>query len=1018
MKHFLLTLSAFLMLLPATIFAGGKVTFKLTGLEQGDKASVSISSNEYLTTMLLDADGEYSFTDVPAGTHAVKVEINGYNTVQAQTVIVGEDGSVQPQEPLRLAITKMSTDENTWNFSWEEDASTSGYTTTAHVNVQPEIEFLGKKIVPSDVPSMSMLMNDYHIILVDDEEPWTQEFAYRLLETMKTIPGYYYEIKQGTFKLTSESLSDDIEMTDLGDGYEVRISKDAFYYANPYLVNLDGVRGRFFSKRLHHAMVNYETNFGQDEDRANQILSERFGCQIKDVDYAALTAGITDEDETHFQKFVPSELVAIINMFEELPEGFHKTPHLNYLIRRINGMKHPLYPNAAAVSWCIDNGYIEFMESTFGGNNEQFDTQRLILHEKTHFLWAYSFSDEIKNAWIELGGWYKDPNSAEGWSTTKDVEFVTQYAHGKNPNEDMAESVAYYLKNPDKLESRAPEKYEFIRDRIMHGTRYISQIRSDLTFEVLNLYPDYDYPGKIKRLDVKVEGAPDEDKTLTLEVELNDLEGFEDGASNGLTRVTSPDFYDNGEKYSQFYDLWIQPVDGNDHLLRGSITISKYSKSGYWTAGDITINDLQGNQRFEGQNDCVWNCYINNSEEDVEAPKYADNSLNYELTDTIVDGHNAQVLHVTYKITDNKGISSTYIGINRAGSAYTYQKHGTWDPETQTAHVDVLITEFYPTGDYWAVSAIFTDSAKTDKYVYFTDSPDDQPIKKIYIQTANPDTTPVEVDLNRITVYAEPTHPEAPDGETKVTIHFYARDDKSGFGTCSYKLRDPQGIDHFEYFYHENYYTTYFVGDPTVWTHYTIKCVLPQGSAPGIWGLSELSPQDKAGNDKTYNFVETLIFEPDDSSTDYVLFSEMSDDYCVNLKVSSETVTTFGFNYRIINEETGEEISGSSSDAQTAADTRAASDGFKVDVSSLSDGDLVVIVNILGEDGEVVAVRTNRLVKDSGTGIQGIKADASGSMNVYTVQGTMVKQNASRATWKQGLEKGVYIVNGQKLVVK
>lgn len=1006
------------MMLPATMLAGGIVKFKLTGLEQGDKAVVSISSSEYLATMSLDADGEYSFSNVPAGSHAVKVDISGYNTVQAQKVIVGEDGSVQPQEPLRIAITKKSDDPNTWNFSWEEDASTAGYTTTSHVNVQPEVEFLGKKIVPSDVPSMSILMNDYRIILVDDEEPWTQEFAYRLLETMKTIPVKYYEMKQGKFKLTSESLSDDIEVTDLGDGYEVRISKDAFYYANPYLVNLDGVRGRFFSKRLHHAMVNYVTNFGQDEDRAHQILVERFGCEIMNVDYAALTAGITNEDETHFQKFVPSELVAIINMFEELPEGFHKTPHLNYLIRRINGMKHPLYPDAAAVSWCVDNGYIEFMESAFGGNNEQFDTQRLILHEKTHFLWAYSFSDEIKNDWAEVGGWYKDPNTEEGWSTTKDVEFVTQYAHGKNPNEDMAESVAYYLKNPDKLESRAPEKYEFIRDRIMHGTRYISQIRSDLTFEVLNLYPDYDYPGKIKRLDIKVEGAPEEDKTLTLEVELNDLEGFEDGASNGITRVSSPVFYDNGEKCSQFYDLWIAPVDGNNHLLRGSITISKYSKSGYWTAGDITINDEQGNQRFEGRNDCVWNCYINNSEEDVEAPKYVPNSLNYELTDTIVDGHKAQNLHVSYKITDNKGIDRTFVRINRANSGYNYDTYGTWDPETQTAHIDILVTEYFPTGDYWATDIAFYDYAQTCKSVYFTDNPEDQPIKKIYIQTADPDTIPAELDLNRITVYAEPTHPEAPDGETKVTIHFYARDDKSGFGHCSYNLRDPQGVDHFEWFYHENFYTTYYVGDPTVWTHYTIKCVLPQGSAPGIWGLSALALCDKAGNDKTYNFVETLIFEPDDSSTDYVLFSEMSDDYCVNLKVSSETVATFGFNYRIISEETGQEISGSSSDAQNAKAARAASDDFKVDVSSLPDGELVVIVNILGEDGEVVAVRTNRLTKNSTSGIHDVEINTKGKVDVYNVQGIRVKHNVNDGDWRHGLSKGVYIVNGQKYTIK
>ena len=39
-------------------------------------------------------------------------------------------------------------------------------------------------------------------------------------------------------------------------------------------------------------------------------------------------------------------------------------------------------------------------------------------------------------------------------------------------------------------------KYEFIRDRIMQGDIYISQIQENLTFNVYNLYPDYVFPGR------------------------------------------------------------------------------------------------------------------------------------------------------------------------------------------------------------------------------------------------------------------------------------------------------------------------------------------------------------------------------------------------------------------------------------------------------------------------------------------------------------------------------------------
>ena len=957
----------FCLMLASSLLAGTRVPFSIQGIQDGDKAVVSISSDACLMTMTVTADGSYAFEEVPAGDHFIKAEAAGYHVQEAQMVVVGSDGTIAPSVGIKLVVTRMA-DDGTWTHSWHEDGSVSGYTTTAHVNTPPVIEFLGRQIVPADVPSFGVLQNEYRILLADDEEAWTQEYAYRLVETLKTLPINYYEQKPAKFILTAELLADDLSVTDLGEGKEVRISKDAFQYANPFLVNLDGVRGKFFSKRLHHALTEFVTDYGRDEGRVNQILRDRFGCEISNVNYETLTAPTTGEDAGRFQKFVPSELVSIINMFEELPDGFHQTPHLNYLIRRQNGQRHPRYPEAAAVAWCMDNGYIEFMEAAFGGNNQQFETLRLILHEKTHFLWAYSFSEEIRNDWTELGGWYQDPNAGDQWSTTKDTEFVTAYAHDKNPNEDMAESVAYYLKDPEALLSRAPEKYAFIRDRIMHGTRYVSHIPEHLTFEVLNLYPDYDFPGKIKRLDVKVEGAPEADKRLTVEVELNHLEGYEDGADHALTRITSPAIVDEqGREYTQIKDLYLYPVGGNDHVLRGSIDISKYSKAGYWVANNMSITDLQGNSRYEGRNDYVWNMYVDNALEDLEVPQYESGSLNYELTDTVIEGHHEQNLRVSYKLTDNIGISSVYCGVNRANSDYTYQTSGRYDKATQRAYIDMPVTDYYPSGDYYAVSIIFTDSAETRKYVYFSDSPLDEPIKKIHIETANPDTAAPELDLNRMVVYAEPTHPDNPDGETKVTIDYYVRDDKSGFNTSNYILRDPQGIQHFDWGYGDGHHR-YFVGDPTAWKRYTINTILPQGSAPGIWGLAEMTLMDKAGNVRTYNFVETLIFEPDDSETDYVLFADMTDDDHVRIGLSSETLNGYGYQYRIICDSTGQEISGTVAASQQAQ-TRgvAADDGLAVDISGWPEGKVIVIVQVTDDADRVVAVRSKTLMKASGS---------------------------------------------------
>lgn len=1023
----LITLSFVFGLLAALTASASDVKVRFSGLQKGDKAILSISSGTYLDNIAVESNGDYTFCDVPEGRHLVKAEAIGYEAIEALPVIVGTDGSVIPSEPLHVNVTLRSDDPDIWQFEWREDETPAGYTTTSHVNKPAEIEFLGKKIVPSDAPSAATLQNVYHIMLADDGEPWSQEYAYRLVETMKTLPLAYHEMPYYKFTLTASHLDGDMTVSQLGDGYEVTVSKDAFYYANPFLVSIDGVRGALFSKRLHHAMTNLVTDYGQNTQRANYILRERFGCEVMDINYEELTKEITNEDAGRFQPFVPSELVSIINMLEELPDGFHKTPHLKYLIRRINGMKHPIYPEAAAVSWPVENGYIEFMESAFGGNNQAFDILRLILHEKTHFLWAFSFSDEIKRDWAEVGGWYEVPGQdghPNGWATTKDAEFVSAYAHAHNPDEDMAESVAFYLKNPDKLMSRSSDKYAFIRDRIMHGTRYISKIPDHLTFEVLNLHPDYDYPGKIRNVTVRVEGAPDYDKQVTVDLWLHDLEGFDDGASGGHTRITSPAFTDtDGRLQYQLQDISFVPVDGDDHHLRGKVTISRYSKSGHWSAGDFVITDIQGNQRFEGRNDCVFDLYVNSPIEDLESPQYG-GDLRYKITETTIEGHHAQNLEVRYKLSDNIGIQSVYCGIHRGGAEYTYQKYGTYEPETGDAVLNVPIPDFYPSGDYWLVSAIYSDLAGNTIYTYFTDSPEDQPIQKVHVTTPTPDLEPAEIDVNRISVYAEPTHPEAPDGETLVTINFYARDDISGFGECNYKLRDPQGIDHFQWFYHRNSSGMYFNGDPTVWERYTIKCVLPQGSAPGIWGLSEIATSDKAGNDKTYNFVETLIFQPDDSD-DYILFAELDENDILSLGLQAATGTTYGFTWRVIHEESGQELSGASSEtaAKTAGRARLqrvdSCRGSDIDVSSLPDGELVVIVTALDETGEVASVKTTRLKKGGELSVNVVNAPTGPYIvDVYNLQGICVRRNAPADRWNDGLPAGIYIVNGMKILIR
>ena len=84
-------------------------------------------------------------------------------------------------------------------------------------------------------------------------------------------------------------------------------------------------------------------------------------------DYTELTRHTTGEHASRFTEFKNEELMAIVSMLEEFPQGMLKTPGLKYLVRRLDGTPHPLYPASnAAVAW-TGAGYIEFMESAFKG---------------------------------------------------------------------------------------------------------------------------------------------------------------------------------------------------------------------------------------------------------------------------------------------------------------------------------------------------------------------------------------------------------------------------------------------------------------------------------------------------------------------------------------------------------------------------------------------------------------------------------------------------------------------------
>lgn len=793
-----------------------------------------------------------------------------------------------------------------YEFSWQIDETPEGQESATVV--QPvEVAILDDPIEISNDSASIRLMQKYSVHLGKE---WDAAYAFRLLHTFESIPQTVNAIRFGrqevpasVWILTDKHVHNDIEITWHGKVRIVNIAIDAFTYATPLIAEIEGVRGRYFSKRLHRAVVRFVTENGADRRAINKIMHNRYDVSLDVPDYTELTQYTTGEDAGRFTEFKNEELIALLSMLEEYPSGMLKTPGLDYIVRRLDGTRHPIYPTASAVAWPSE-GYIEFMESAFQEQGLDY-IHRLILHEKAHFLWAHLFDEQLKQDWIELGGWYENPDDVDGWSTTKQTEFVSAYGHKKNPNEDMAESISFYIVRPNKLRSRSPAKYEFIQNRIMHGTRYISKIREDLTFEVYNLYPDYVYPGKIIRIDIKVEGAPNEDKLITVEL-LVHRESDLDGVSTAYIRVHS-------DKGTYFDIAWLQPAESrtsNGQILRGQATLSRYAANGYWFTDQIRLQDANGNERLESQSDFGWKLYINNPLADCEPPQYVPNSMRLSLSKaTTKEGMPYQVVTASWQLIEQSGMDFVRVNMNDAHTE-TYSRYAdtNYDGKIDTAMVKLKFPEYMPDGIYQVNRINMRDVARNGIDIYFTDDPNDEPPQTIEIKTTNPDFEPPVLDINDITITAEPTNPDAPNGETIVDITFKVKDNISGYTLAGMRLRDPQGVTYHFYHYPEGRDLMYFNGDPTVYREYKQNILLPVGSVPGIWGLSEMTIHDKAGNHQRYDFTEIVRFEVDDtlSSTnktdvnddgqlnilDLVFVANSIDEYNTKADVNNDGVVT------------------------------------------------------------------------------------------------------------------------------
>ena len=312
-----------------------------------------------------------------------------------------------------------------------------------------------------------------------------------------------------------------------------------------------------------------------------------------------------------------------------------------------------------------------------------------------------------------------------------------------------------------------------------------------------------------------------------------------------------------------FFDMHLRPINDEKTILSGTYHVSRFYKSGYYTTDQITLGDAVGNQRYEGHGSIGFRLYINNPLEDLIPPEFIEESFRVDINEIEMEGHQVFEVSVSFEIIeDNIQMgASAHLFVNAIdANTYSYQQRGDYCFEEERIFIRFYFTQFYPNAyyDFGTLRIFDIGGNETMIHLHMIEGFNDEHM--FYLDTLTPDYEPPELDLNRIEVYSEPINPDAPNGETLLRIHYYARDNLSGLGTVTYAIRNPLGVVFGDYHYHGNSFL-FFIGDPTAWTKYTIEKILPAGSVPGTWGLLEISLSDKPGNKYVYNFSEIVTFQ-------------------------------------------------------------------------------------------------------------------------------------------------------------
>ena len=248
----------------------------IEGLKAGDSARVTIqkSSESLFKKWAKSEDGSnvelnYSGNEsLSNGKWALSIDATGYTYPTAKVLNIPNDTSAS------ITLTELLA--GTYKYTWQDDDSAAGHSTQSYYSEPTNIVIVDNSIsVPNDYASIK-LRNDFGVVLSDDIKSWSKEDSYRLYKMFSSLPfnpnGENNKVDfstgegvRGIFYLTDDEQYKDLTLANDGDLVNATISQSAFTYASPLVVTVDGIKGKFYSKRLYHAVVNYITEFASND---------------------------------------------------------------------------------------------------------------------------------------------------------------------------------------------------------------------------------------------------------------------------------------------------------------------------------------------------------------------------------------------------------------------------------------------------------------------------------------------------------------------------------------------------------------------------------------------------------------------------------------------------------------------------------------------------------------------------------------------------------------------------------